>query len=372
MIKILFFIETLNGGGAEKVLQNLVNAMNKSEFDITVQTLYPNEAAKNLADGIKYKYCYPSASGLNQLVMRLETAFGLTYPRHIKGDYDIEVAYLECGSTKIMAGSTNKKAKKIAWVHCDLSKKFFPRVFCYLAPPDFPAKAQKIYDKFDSIVCVSQSVKAGFEKLFGKDERISVIYNTVNDKEIIRLADADTVVKFEPTVLAVGRLSEEKRFDRLIFAHKRLLGCGVKNRLIIAGEGAEMASLEKLISDLSLSGSVELIGYRENPYPYIKAADVCVCSSEYEGLSTFITESLVLGKAIVTVDCGGMRELLGNSEFGIITDRDDKALADGIKAFLRDDVLRKSYEEKARKRGRDFSEAQLTQITETFLKNLIK
>ena len=113
MIKILFFIETLNGGGAEKVLQNLVNALDKSEFDITVQTLYPDKAAENLADGIKYKYCYPSASGLNQLVMRLETAFGLTYPRHIKEDYDIEVAYLECGSTKIMAGSTNKKAKKI-------------------------------------------------------------------------------------------------------------------------------------------------------------------------------------------------------------------------------------------------------------------
>ena len=365
MIKILFFIETLNGGGAEKVLQNLVNAMDKSEFDITVQTLYPDEAAKNLADGIKYKYCYPSASGLNQLVMRLETAFGLTYPLHIKGDYDIEVAYLECGSTKIMTGSTNKKAKKIAWVHCDLSMKFADSA-------DFPAKAQKIYDKFDSIVCVSQSVKAGFEKLFGKDERISVIYNTVNDKEIIRLADADTVVKTEPTVLAVGRLSKQKRFDRLISAHKKLIDEGVKHRLMIMGEGVERAPLEKLISDLSLSGSVELIGYRDNPYPYIKAADVCVCSSDYEGLSTFITESLVLGKAIVTVDCGGMRELLGNSEFGIITDRDDKALADGIKAFLRDDVLRKTYEEKARKRGRDFSEAQLTQNTEAFLKNLIK
>lgn len=365
MIKILFFIETLNGGGAEKVLQNLVNAMNKSEFDITVQTLYPDEAAKNLADEIKYKYCYPSASGLNQLVMRLETAFGLTYPRHIKGDYDIEVAYLECGSTKIMAGSTNKKAKKIAWVHCDLSKKFADSA-------DFPAKAQKIYDKFDSIVCVSQSVKAGFEKLFGKNERISVIYNTVNDKEIIRLADADTVVKTEPTVLAVGRLSKQKRFDRLISAHKKLIDEGVKHRLMIMGEGAERASLEKLISDLSLSGSVELIGYRDNPYPYIKAADVCVCSSDYEGISTFITESLILGKVIVTTDCSGMRELLGNSEFGIITDSDDKALARGIKALLTDEALKKSYEEKARKRGEDFSEAQLMQITETFLKNLIK
>lgn len=74
----------------------------------------------------------------------------------------------------------------------------------------------------------------------------------------------------------------------------------------------------------------------------------------------------------MTVDCGGMRELLGNSEFGIITDSDDKALADGIKAFLRDDVLRKSYEEKSCKRGRDFSEAQLTNKTEAFLKDMIK
>lgn len=365
MIKILFFIETLNGGGAEKVLQNLVNAMDKSEFDITVQTLYPDEAAKNLADGIKYKYCYHSASGLNQLVMRLETAFGLTYPRHIKEDYDIEVAYLECGSTKIMAGSTNKKAKKIAWVHCDLSKKFADSA-------DFPAKAQKIYDKFDSIVCVSQSVKAGFEKLFGKDERISVVYNTVNDKEVIRLADVDTVDKSEPTVLSIGRLSKQKRFDRLISAHKKLIDEGVQHRLMIMGEGVERASLEKLISDLSLSDSAELIGYRDNPYPYIKAADVCVCSSDYEGISTFITESLILGKAIVTTDCSGMRELLGNGEFGIITDSDDKAFAQGIKALLTDEALKKSYEKKALKRGEDFSEAQLTQNTEAFLKNLIK
>ena len=87
-------------------------------------------------------------------------------------------------------------------MHCDLSKKFADSA-------DFVHKSKNIYDKFDSIVCVSQSVKEGFEKLFGKDERISVIYNTVNDKEIIRLADADTVVKTEPTVLAVGRLSNK-------------------------------------------------------------------------------------------------------------------------------------------------------------------
>lgn len=365
MIKILFFIESLGGGGAEKVLQNLVNAMDKSQFDITVQTLFPDGAADKLAKQIKYKYCYPSDSKLSRLVMRAETAAGLTYPLHIKDDYDVEVAYLECGSTKIMASSTNENAVKLAWVHCDLSKKF----------PDhaaFVAKSKKLYDKFDGIVCVSQSVKGGFEKLFGKDERAEVIYNTVNDAEIRRLADAESVKADAPIILSVGRLSEEKRFDRLICAHKRLLDSGVKNELHILGEGSERASLERLIGELSLENSVKLLGYRDNPYPYIKAADICVCSSDYEGLSTFITESLILGKAIVTTACGGMDELLGNNECGIITDFNEAALAEGIIKLLTDEALKTKYEQKAKVRGLDFSSSRLASKTEEYIKNMLK
>ena len=61
MIKILFFIETLKGGGAEKVLKNLVNFMDKSKFDITVQTLFLDDEGKTLPSGVKYKYCYSSS-----------------------------------------------------------------------------------------------------------------------------------------------------------------------------------------------------------------------------------------------------------------------------------------------------------------------
>ena len=106
MIHILFFIESLSGGGAEKVLRDLVNAMDQTKFSVTVQTLYPEDAEKYLAPGIRYKYCYPARSRSNDLRMRAEAALGLTYPLHIKGGYDVEAAYLECGSTKIMAGST--------------------------------------------------------------------------------------------------------------------------------------------------------------------------------------------------------------------------------------------------------------------------
>ena len=116
MIRILFFIEELRAGGAEKVLCNLVNSMDQSRFDITVQTLWPCDAAAYLKPGIRYRSCYPSNNAACHLLSRAEAALGLTYTLHIKGDYDIEVAYLECGPTKIMAGSTNRNAKKLAWV----------------------------------------------------------------------------------------------------------------------------------------------------------------------------------------------------------------------------------------------------------------
>ena len=136
MIKILFFIETLTGGGAEKVLCNLVNAMDQNRFEITVQTLWKADAAQFLNPGIRYRYCYAVRGALTRVRSRVEALLGLTYRLHIRDDYDIECAYLECGPTKIMASSTNRRAKKLAWVHCDLQKKMHD-------PEGFAAKSKK-------------------------------------------------------------------------------------------------------------------------------------------------------------------------------------------------------------------------------------
>ena len=150
MIKILFFIETLSGGGAEKVLSNLVNSMDLSKFDITVQTLWKADASQYLKQGIRYKYCYTARSRMNVLLSRLEAATGLLYPFHIKDNYDIEAAYLEFGSTKILSRSTNRKAKKIAWVHSDLERKMAGKA-------ETLRKASRQYAAYDKIVCVSQT-----------------------------------------------------------------------------------------------------------------------------------------------------------------------------------------------------------------------
>ena len=359
MLNILFFIESLSGGGAEKVLLNLVNAMDRTKFAITVQTLYPEEAAERLTPGIRYRYCYPVKNRTNELRMRLEAALGLTYSLHTRDDYDIEIAYLECGSTKIMAGSTNKRALKLAWVHCDLAKKADD-------PAAFARQTAKYYRKYDKIVCVSEDVRRSFTKMYPDAFESTVVYNCYDDAEILSKATVLTPHKRRRTVVAVGRLTEQKAFDRLLHAQVLLRNNGVECDLWILGDGPERAALERCIFNNDLSDSVKLWGFQENPYPFIKAADFLICSSRYEGFSTVAVEGLILGVPMVTTDCTGMKEILGDSEYGLITANDDEALYQGLRRMLTEPGLLERYAEKAKMRGRNFRQEALVRKTEDF------
>ncbi|MBR4287632.1 MAG: glycosyltransferase [Clostridia bacterium] len=367
-IKILFYIDTLTGGGAEKVLRNLVNSMDYDKFDITVQTTYKEEVSELLNNEIRYKYCYKKKNAVSDVIFRAEAAAGLVYPLHIKDDYDIEVAYLEAASTKIMAGSTNKKAKKLAWVHCNLEKNT-DDIRKYVA------KTRAWYQKFDRVICVSKNVLVSFQELFGKTPTSDIIYNTVDDNEITQKAAYDLpydIKKERLTLLAVGRLSPPKNYPRLLKATKRLLDEGFDFDLWILGEGSLRGEIENQIEDYNIKNRVKLLGFHENPYPFIKTADISVCSSDYEGLSTFVTESLILGKPIVTTDCGGMDELLGENEYGIITENNDEAFIDGLRRMLGNPQLLDEYTKKAKARGQQFSKERLTHETENLFYNILK
>lgn len=368
MIKILFFIESLSGGGAEKVLCNLVNNMNLTQFDITVQTVYPDAKAKCLRSGIHYKSMYKYDNKVSRIMYRLEVETGLAYCLHIKDDYDIEVAYLECGSTKVLAGSTNKKAKKIAWVHCDLVHALGENAI------DFTRKTRKWYRKYDKVVCVSQQVKASFLELFGEIPESIVLYNTIDSIDIIRKGKEPLpkgIKKRKKTVLLVGRLSCPKNIIRLLKAHKQILENGIEHDVWILGEGEERKKIEKFITENQLHDSVTLFGFQDNPYCFMREADVLVCSSDYEGFSTYITEGLILGKPIVTTDVSGMRELLGDSVYGVLTGVNDKEFCEGLKSVLEGgEAELNRLALLAAIRGKDFIADQMVAQTESFFKML--
>ena len=367
MLKILFFIETLGGGGAEKVLCDLVNHMDQQAFDITVQTLWPAENKKLLADGIRYRSVYSKLDRRNNYRMRLEAALGLTYRLHMKDEYDIEVAYLECGATKILSSSSNRHAAKLAWVHCDLAIKMKEVL------ESFVQKASAQYKKFDHVVCVSQDVLRSFRNLFGEEPPSSVIYNTVDDALIRKQAEMPLppeIKKEKLTAVTLGRLTSQKGYDRLLRVHKRLIDEGFDHVLWILGEGEVRQDLERYIRENKLEGSARLLGFHMNPYPFIRAADLLVCSSRYEGFSTFITEGLILGKPIVTTDCTGMTELLGDSQYGIITENSEEGLYLGLRRCLASQALRAELARASALRGESFSSSVLVGKTEAFLKQI--
>lgn len=367
MIKILFFIDSLGGGGAEKVLCNLVNGMDFSKFDITVQTLYPEEGRRALDERIHYKWCYPSASRINTPRMRAETALGLTYPLHIRDDYDVEIAYLECGPTKILSGSTNPKAVKLAWVHCDLAKKAED-------PAEFVRKTAKYYHKFDRIVCVSEDVRQSFLRMYGDAVPVQTLCNCYDDREIREKAAAELSVPHPavPLCAAVGRMTRQKSFDRLLRVHDRLIREGIAHELWILGEGPDRPQLEQFIRERGLEGSVKLMGFQKNPYPYLNLADLLVCSSRFEGFSTVAVEGLILGKTMVTTRCTGMDEIFGDSESGLITENSEDGLYLGMKRMLTEPGLLEAYTEKAVQRGRDFGREKLVRDTERFFEQTLK
>lgn len=364
MIKILFFIDDIQGGGAEKVLRTLVNNLDREEFSVTVQTMNAADPTGLLAPHIRYKAinrCRTKwGKKLFSLWLRLCAEMKWLYPLYIRDDYDIEVAYLECGPTKILAGSTNRNALRLAWVHCDLAKKE--------GMAAQTEKLKKYYAAYDKVVCVSQNVRDSFARQF--DMEPVVLYNVNDEDEILRKAGMFQVPQpGVPVLVSVARLYFQKGIDRLLEACRRLAGEGYAFHLQLVGEGPERPKLEKLAMAPELAGMVEFLGFQSNPYPYMKNADILVCASRYEGFSTVVTEALILGKCVLTTPCSGMDELLGDSEYGLITADSVEGVYTGLKRLLNDPNLRQQYARAAKIRGKDFSKEKCLRETEGFFRS---
>lgn len=367
MIKILFFIPNLSDGGAEKVLCNLVNNMDQSKFDITVQTVNEQEAKKYLVDGIHYKAINRAKTKLGKGIMqywyRFCTEFKLTYPLYVKGDYDIEVAYLECGATKVMAASTNATAVKLAWIHCDIKKKGF-----------IAEKTGKYYSKFDKIICVSQEAKKKFDEVFGDYAESMVLYNVIDEAVIYQKLNKSNNLDWDADVihlLTVGRLSYEKGCDRLLEVCKWLRNDGYKFQVHLLGEGPEKKYLQDEVDKNQLSEYVVFEGFSTNPYQYMNQADLIIIPSRTEALSTVAIEALILGKPVVTTPCSGMQEIFGESEYGIITEDSAISLYSNIKRMMSSPDLLKKYSEAAKKRGLDFRKEEIVKKTEVLFEKLL-
>lgn len=368
--KVLFLIHDLMGGGAEKVLVNLVNNMDKSKFDITVMSLFDVGVNKQyLSNQIRYQYCYKKLFRGNMHYMKLFSPEQL-HRKYIKEEYDIEVAYLEGPCARIISGCPNKRTKLVSWIH----SKMDTQTKAALGFRNYQ-EAQKCYGRFDRIVAVSKWVRDFFSEALQYKGTVEVLYNTIETEKISRLADEPiddvTFSKECINICSTGKITANKAFDRIARIHKRLLDEGINNRVYIMGVGNEQAKIEDYLHSYNLANSFIFLGFKDNPYKYVKQCDLYVCSSYSEGFSTAVTEALIAGTPVVTTLCSGMTELLGeNNEYGIITENDEDALYEGVKKMVLQSSVLSYYSKKSLERGKNFSAKKTVTAVEKMLESL--
>lgn len=370
MIKILFLIHDLGQGGAEKVLVNLVNNMDRSKFDISVTVLFGGGVNEQfLASDIHFHAVFPKEVPGNSKLMKLLTPKQL-HRLCVKEHYDIEVSYLEGPSARVISGCQDKTTKLVCWIHSTITS-------VEDAASSFRSiqEAQNCYGRFDQIVCVSKWTRQAFLNAFPEQSNVIILYNTIESDKILEQSQLpipdslfrDDEIKF----ITAGSMKPVKALDRLIRIHDRLRKEGYPVHTYLLGIGPDLNKLKDQAAELGQSDTITFLGYETNPYKYVAKADLFVCCSLSEGFSTAVTEALIVGTPTCTVEVSGMRELLGDhDEWGVVTENSEDALHHGIKELLNSSVLLAHYKEKAAERGKTFSTANTVRTVEEILEKL--
>ena len=367
MKSVLFLIPTLDRGGAENVLVNLVNNLDQSKFQITVQTLFDKDSQKDrLRSGIEYRsFLYKQFHGNSRLQALLPAS--MLYRLIVGKRYDIVVSYLEGPSTHILSGCPYKDTKKVAWIHTGIENA--KQIYVGFASG---GAAIRGYATYDRIVFVSGTAKQRFEDATGRFFPNECVLYNILDVDLIRLSSKDPVDDVplndkEFNIISTGKLVSLKGYDRLAEIHKKLIQSGYKCHTYILGAGPEKKNLEAYLTKHGLTESFTLVGFRDNPYKYVSKADLYVCSSRREGFSTAVSEALILGIPVISTECSGARELLGDNEYGIITENNEDSLYQGIKRLLDDPALLEHYRKKAEERGELFNTKSTVKAVENML-----
>ena len=375
--KILFAIESLSGGGAEKILTTIVKNLDKTKFDITVLVVvHTGVYLKEVSKYCKVKYILEDYSNIQSYIGKLKyrleykkiysIPIDKVYRKYVLDKYDIEIAFVEGYATKLIAASTNHKSRKIAWVHTDLLKNSY-------ADEIYTDQNEHLetYRQYNCIFCVSQNVKESFENKFHISTKAVVQYNPVDEEEIRKksVQELDIVYPYQGLLLGtIGRLEYQKGYLRLLKCVKRLLEKGYQFTIWIIGLGSEKEKLEQYIKENNLNSAVILLGFKENPYQYLRYCDAFICSSYAEGFSTAATESIILGRPIFTVECSGMKELIGNSGCGEIVPNTNEELYNLLERLVSGEYNLEEYKKKAIKRSENFLlKTRICEIEEKFL-----
>ena len=359
--KVLFIINEMTNGGGQRSLINLLELIDYGRFDVdlllfkeqgefmkiipkevnlvstekTIQYLFLNNIEVlrnikllpvNLVHIVGTVFAKIVAkSGYNKGQVRWKKFYRKVIPV-MKQQYDIAISYLEGESLYYLVDKTNAK-RKISFIHTDYSK--------INADAEYDAE---YFSKVDNIIGISEKCVEVLKKIFPQHtNKIIFLPNLISSKSIYRQAKMYIPKEYKGVVgtiiLSVGRLTPLKGFDLAIEAAGMLKKNDIQFKWFILGDGEQRGELEKQIQKMKLDGHIELIGVRNNPYPYIYNSNMIVQTSKYEGKSMVIDEAKILRKPIVVTNYDTIKDQISDNE-GIIVKMNAKSISDGITRMI--------------------------------------
>lgn len=321
MSRLLFFLPSLEPGGAEGVWVKMANQMSFNHevhfaFGIT-GILEPTLSESVERHDLSAERALSCLDPLLRVLRRVEPDWLLATLNYanvvgvwsvLLSDRPIKVAIRESTSWERFEDRRNTCSQRL-----------------------LPAILPSVYRQADLVLAPSVGIRT---QLVERGVQTTLLANPVIDKSLFRLSRVPRLRR-RPFVLAVGRLVWEKGFDVLISAWA-ISGLGVTHDLVILGEGPERQRLEGLSEELGFGESVKMPGFEANPFSYMSNCELFVLSSRYEGMPNVLIQALACGARVVATDCEtGPREVLEDGKWGTLVPVDDvQAMAAGLKVGL--------------------------------------
>lgn len=352
--KILFVIPSLSGGGAERVLVHILNHLDKSSYDISL-VLFKGEG-KYIRDVIGCTKLWDlknkSRFSFFALIYRLRKVIKELNPDavvsilHYANIVSILASLFLHEKPRTIVCEQNYHRAYIANLRFGLLRKFLMKF---------------TYGKSDIVVAVSEKLREALIVDFNLNAgKVKVIHNAIPFGAIEQLCKEKAEEEFFSSkngkmIIAVGRLTQQKRFDRLIGAFA-LVREEREACLLILGQGELSDELKNLSKQLKVGEHVRFVGFKDNPYAWISKADMLVLSSDYEGFPMIILEAMACGTPVISTNCpSGPSEIITNGKNGILcSPMDENELSKAMLALLDRKELREKLSNEGKKRAADF------------------
>lgn len=323
------------GGGAERVQSVILRNFDRSRFRITLLLIFGEGAFfDSIPDDVEVKVLFPrKESYLSRKLQRRHRLWFMVAERLARlklgrRKFDTTVSFLEGKSAILHARMADYSPRNISWIHTDFNTNHWSLRWLTCA------QEEALYNSFDRVMFVSETSRRTFCEMYDVKVPTQVVLNPIDKDAILASASAPAPVRRKFTIINVGRLDEQKRHDRLIAAAAEMQRRCLDFDMWVLGEGPFRDKLQRQIDDDGLTDCVHLLGFQDNPYKYIRAADLFCLSSDAESSPTVIYESLICGTPVVTTPVAGVEDQLAAGG-GVICGFDSVSLADAMERIMR-------------------------------------